>query len=237
MWSASPIWPLHKSGDVYSMIHIASSGSIQIPELIAPSPSHPKKKAYLLSPCLAEVCVPAIYKSRSLNTPEVFSILWSNWGQRFQLVAFLLFGLIFATIHHLLGSYLSGKPVSQVVSFGRWAIPSQSLVSVLSKILSQIVKWLLASTVGVAFAQYFWSATRSYDDRRKLDAPLAAGNGNPFTISALPTWYRSPGLAFSALVMMTDFHPHFCAWFDTSCHRQWTHAPSTSPTSAWPPLL
>ena len=147
--------------------------------------------------------MPAIYKSRSLNTPEVFSILWSNWGQRFQLVAFLLLAITFATIHHLLGNYLSGKPVSQVVSFGRWAIPSQSLVSVLSNILSQIVKWLLASTIGVAFAQYFWSATKSYDDRRKLDAPLAAANGNPFTISALPTWYRSPGLAFSALVMMT----------------------------------
>jgi len=128
-------------------------------------------------------------------------MLWSNWSQRFQLVAFLLLGLIFAIIHHLLGNHLSGKPVSEVVSFGQWKVHSQPLVSALSNVLSQIVKWLLASTIGVAFAQCFWSTTKSYDDWRKLDAPLAAANGNPFMMSALPTWYRSPGLAFSALMM------------------------------------
>jgi len=57
--------------------------------------------------------------------------------------------------------------------------------------------------VGVAFAQYFWSATKRYDDWRRLDAPLAAAKGNPFTFSAFPTWWRSPGLAFSALMMMS----------------------------------
>ena len=150
-----------------------------------------------------EVCVPAIYKSHSLNISEAFSVLWSNWGQRFQLVAFLLLGLIFATLHHLLGNFLSGKHFSQVVSYGRWAVPSQPLVSALNNVLSHIVKWLLASTIGVVFAQYFWSATKNYHDWRKLDAPLAAANGNPYTISALPTWYRSPGLAFSALMMMS----------------------------------
>ena len=76
-------------------------------------------------------------------------------------------------------------------------------MNALSNALSQIVKWLLASTIGAAFAQYFWSATKSYDDWRELDAPLAAANGNPFTISAFPTWWRSPGLAFSALMMMS----------------------------------
>jgi len=133
---------------------------------------------------------------------EALGILWSKWGQRFQLVAFLLLGLIFATLHHLLGRYLSGEPVPQVVSFGRWEVHSQSLVNALSNVISQMVKWLLASTIGVAFVQYFWSATKNHE-WRKLDAPLAAANGNPFTISALPTWYRSPGLAFSALMMMS----------------------------------
>jgi len=147
--------------------------------------------------------VPAIYKGHSLNISEAFSTLWSNWGQRFQLVAFLLLGLIFAILHHLLGNFLSGKPFYQSVAYGRWTVPNQSLVSALNNVLSQIVKWLLASTIGVVFAQYFWSATKSYHDWRKLDAPLAAANGNPFTISALPTWYRSPGLAISALMMMS----------------------------------
>ena len=148
-----------------------------------------------------EVCAFVIYKNYSLTIFEALSILWSRWGQRFQLVAFLLLGLIFATVHHLLGNHLSGKPVSQAVSYGRWTLPSQSLVSALSNVLSQIVKWLLASTIGVAFVQYFWRVTKSYRDWRKLDAPLAAANGNPFTISAFPTWWRSPGLAFSALMM------------------------------------
>ena len=91
-----------------------------------------------------------IYKNHSLNIFEVFSIP-SNWHQRIQLIVF--FGLIFAALHHLLGDYLSGKPVSHVVHFGRWAIPRQSLVSALSNALSQIVKWLFASAIGVAFAQ------------------------------------------------------------------------------------
>ena len=124
----------------------------------------------------------AIYKNHSFNTFKAFSKLWSNWGQRFQLVVFLLFGLIFATIHHLLGNHLSGKPVSRALSYGRWTVPSQSLVSALSNTLSQIVKWLFTGTIGVVFAQYFWSATKSYDDWRRLDAPLAAAKGNPFTI-------------------------------------------------------
>ena len=145
----------------------------------------------------------AIYNNHSLIIFEAFSILWSNWGQRFQLIAFLFLGLIFTTIHHLLGNHLSGKPVPQVVSYGWSTLPSQSLVSALSNVLSQIVKWLLASTIGVAFVQYFWRATKSYDDWRKLDAPLAAANGNPFTFSAFPTWWRSPGLAFSAFTMVS----------------------------------
>jgi len=144
-----------------------------------------------------------VYRNHSLIIFEAFSTLWSNWGQRFQLVAFLLFGLIFATIHHLLGNHLSGKPVSRAVSYGRWTVPSQSLVSALSNTLSQVVKWLFTGTIGVAFAQYFWSATKKYDDWRRLDAPLAAAKGNPFTFSAIPTWWRSPGLAFSALMMMS----------------------------------
>ena len=148
------------------------------------------------------MCSPST-ENHSLIIFEALIKLWSNWGQRFQLVAFLLLGLIFATIHHLLGSRLSGKPVPQVVSYGRWTLPSQSLVSALSNVLSQIVKWLLASTIGVAFVQYFWRATKSYNDWRKLDAPLAAANGNPFTPSAFPTWWRSPGLAFSAFMMVS----------------------------------
>jgi len=157
----------------------------------------------LLSPCFPEVCAHVIYKNYSLTIFEALSKLWSNWGQRFQLVAFLLLGLIFTIMHHLLGNHLSGKPVSQVVSYGRWKPPSQSAVSALSNVLSQIVKWLLASTIGAAFVQYFWSTTKSYDDWRKLDAPLAAAKGNPFTPSAFPTWWRSPGLAFSAFMMMS----------------------------------
>ena len=205
MWSASPIWSLHTSrGQAHSQHSLLIyGGRSQIPVSKSPlSLLHIRNKAYFPR-CLVEVCVLAIYKNHSLIIFEAFSILWSNCGQRFQLIAFLLLGLIFTIIHHLLGNHLSGKPVSQVVSFGPWTLPIQLLASPLSNVLSQIVKWLLASTIAIAFAQYFWRATKSYDDCRKLDAPLAAANGNPFTFSAFPTWWRSPGLAFSALTMMT----------------------------------
>jgi len=151
------------------------------------------------------MCACHLQKKSFPHIFEALRKLWSNWGQRFQLMVFLLLGLIFATLHHILGNSLSGKPATHNYLLGRWNIPSQSVVSAASNVLSQIVKWLLTSTIGVAFAQYFWSATKAkiYQDWRNLDAPLAAANGNPFTFTAFPTWWRSPGLAFSALMTLS----------------------------------
>src|SRR6266545_2266343 len=96
------------------------------------------------------VCPPST--NNSLNIFEAFGALWSRWRQRFQLVAFFVLGLIFATLHHLLGNYLSGRPVSSVVSSGL-SFPSQSRVGMLSNALSELVRWLLISTIDVAYAQ------------------------------------------------------------------------------------
>ena len=145
-----------------------------------------------------------VYYTPLLNTFQDLGSLWTRGGQRFQLVLFLLFGLTFAALHHLFGIYLSGKPASHDSSSRYLPISYQTAVSILGNALTQIVKWLLASTIAVAYAQYFWSATKSYqEDLDKLDAPLAAANGNPFTFSAFPTWWRSTKLAFYALMMMS----------------------------------
>jgi len=127
-------------------------------------------------------------------------MLWSNWGQRIQLFAFLVLGITFAILHHLLGTYLSGKPV-----FQRAGIPfDQPRLSSTSNAISHVIQFLFATTIGIAFAQYFWIATEKYQSDEhwtKLDAPLAGAKGNPFTISAFPMWYRSPGLAISSLMI------------------------------------
>ncbi|KAF8331163.1 hypothetical protein F5887DRAFT_922827 [Amanita rubescens] len=129
----------------------------------------------------------------------------SKWGQRFKLVAFVVLGTIFAFLHHCLGSYLSGKPIPRDVSISGVHIHRQSYVNALSNALSQIVKFFFVSTIGVTFAQCFflWKEAHDVSKANELDAPLAAAQGNPFSFSALPTWLRAPGLAFSSLTMMT----------------------------------
>ncbi|KAF8217234.1 hypothetical protein K438DRAFT_413179 [Mycena galopus ATCC 62051] len=113
-----------------------------------------------------------------------------------------------ALLHHLMGRYLSGKPVLHDLSISGVSIHSQAYVNAMSNTLSQAVKFCFTSTIGVAFAQYFffWLSEANIDQPNKvwkLDAPLAAAGGNPFTISALPTWRCSPGLAVASLMMLS----------------------------------
>jgi hypothetical protein len=104
-----------------------------------------------------------------------------------------------------MGRYLSGKSVPHDLSISGVPIHSQAYVNTLSNTLSQAVTFFFTSTIGVAFAQYFffWLSKDESDEVSKLDAPLAAAAGNPFTISVLPTWRRSPGLALTSLMMMS----------------------------------
>ncbi len=149
------------------------------------------------------MCLPST--KTTLNIFEAFKELWPKFSQRFKLIAFFILGLIFTILHHFLRNYLSGRPVSSVVSF-RLSFPSQSIVGMLSNALSELVKWLLISTINIAYAQYFWRATRRYhnpQDWHHLNALLAAANGNPFTISAFPMWCHWPRLACSAFMMMS----------------------------------
>ncbi|KAF6748841.1 hypothetical protein DFP72DRAFT_1174030 [Ephemerocybe angulata] len=154
--------------------------------------------------------------------------LWSNWGQRIQLLSFLVMGTLFAIGHHLMCKSLDGRLVrgDGIRMHGKVVVSDQALLSAGSNALSQLVKYCYSATVGVAFAQYFWTVVAPFSSRKgespgrdtptyralpskstteqlsRTDAPVAAAEGNPFLPSAICAWAIAPGLAFVSLLMM-----------------------------------
>ncbi|KAF6748881.1 hypothetical protein DFP72DRAFT_554941 [Ephemerocybe angulata] len=161
----------------------------------------------------------------SLDLRTEVTSMKSQFGQRFQLIAFFTFGTTFALVHHFIGQHLDGKPAGDdgIRLRGYLIVSDQALVGAGSNALSQIIKYCFAGTIAIAFSQYFWTSIEPFSSHRgggevgpyqaivrvrqdqlvSIDAPLAAGKGNPFLPSSIRVWLYAPRLAFISLLMLT----------------------------------
>ncbi|KAF6748842.1 hypothetical protein DFP72DRAFT_554613 [Ephemerocybe angulata] len=154
---------------------------------------------------------------------EALGRFWRHWGQRTQLLSFLILGSGFAVGHHFMCHSLGGKPIREggITLYGKMIVSDQTLISAGSNALAQLVKYCFAATVGVSFTQYFWNVVEPFASKARvsrsslpasarskkqeleaIDAPVAAAGGNPFLPSSYMTWVVSPGLAAIAVIML-----------------------------------
>ncbi|KAF5320480.1 hypothetical protein D9611_010690 [Ephemerocybe angulata] len=148
--------------------------------------------------------------------------VWRFWGQRVQLLSYLLLGTAFAVGHHFMCQSLDGKAIrtNRFHVFGR-VLSDQTVVSAGSNVLAQLINYCFAATMGVAFVQYFWNVIEPFASHREdddnssqepkrsdeegleaIDAAVAAAPGNPFLPSSFRTWFVAPGLAVIAFMML-----------------------------------
>ncbi|KAF6765647.1 hypothetical protein DFP72DRAFT_1108516 [Ephemerocybe angulata] len=147
---------------------------------------------------------------------------WRQWGQRTQLVLFLLLGTGLSAAHHLLCRALHGTPIrrGEFRLLGT-TLAYQTLVSAGSNAIALLIKYCFSATISVAFSQHFWHSIPPFSSKGRIipatprthtksrqqelediDAPITAASGNPFLPSSIKTWLLSPGLATTSLLML-----------------------------------
>ncbi|KLO06512.1 hypothetical protein SCHPADRAFT_687916 [Schizopora paradoxa] len=139
-----------------------------------------------------------IIKHEEVGSHEanVFAPRSSTFGPRFQMGLLLLFGAIFASLHHFLYRFLDRQPVDNILfSIHGFPITSQSVSNIAGNTIAYITRAVLSAGIGVVFIQILWLKLRKGQfSVRQIDA-LVACRGEPFAPSALPSWSHAFGLA------------------------------------------
>ncbi|PPQ76882.1 hypothetical protein CVT26_001441 [Gymnopilus dilepis] len=127
-----------------------------------------------------------------------------SWIQRLKMLVYSIFGLLLATLHHLLYTRLSGRPAEESsISLRGHDVLNQTVVKGIGNALSIAVGTSFTSAVGIAFSQYFWRVLRADAHKVKyVNAAFAASQGSPF--STLLTMPMAPVLALMAMVTVAE---------------------------------
>jgi len=127
---------------------------------------------------------------------NVFSPRSSRYGARFQMGVFFLVGIMLMLAHHFLYTYLDGEPVdSYLFSIHGFSLSDQSVSSLLGNAIAYVARTVLSSGIGIVFIQVLWSKLRRKQFSVEHIDALVACKGEPFTLSALPTWHYAFWLA------------------------------------------
>lgn len=114
----------------------------------------------------------------------------------FRWASFFLAGIMLMLAHHFLYTYLDGKPVdSYLFSIHGFSLSDQSVSSLLGNAIAYVARTVLSSGIGIVFIQVLWSKLRRKQFSVEHIDALVACKGEPFTLSALPTWHYAFWLA------------------------------------------
>ncbi len=124
-----------------------------------------------------------------LREPTILPRGPSRYRARFLMGVFLLAGILLMLAHHSLHMYLDGKPVdSNLFSIHGFSLNDQSVSSILGNAIAYVARTVLSAGIGIVFIQVLWSKLRREQFTVKQMDALVACKGEPFALSALPTW-------------------------------------------------
>ncbi len=127
---------------------------------------------------------------------NVFAPRTSRFGPQFQMGVFLSAGILLMLAHHFFYMYLDGKPVdSNLFSIHGFSLNDQSVSSILGNAIAYVARTVLSAGIGIVFIQVLWSKLRREQFTVKQIDALVACKGEPFALSALPTWHYAFWLA------------------------------------------